>query len=139
MYDERQSGCSRCRDMPPQAHRLRVARRVVVKIIQPRLADRDDLGMGGEPNEIVGRHVQFLIGIMRMRADGTEDVRISLGDREDRVESFHPGRNRDHLPHAGVARALDDGVALGLEIRKIQVAMGVDQHGFVFTQASGAT
>ena len=45
MDDQRQSGLARRRDVVAEALLLRVARAVVVVIVEPGLADRHDLGM----------------------------------------------------------------------------------------------
>ncbi len=126
--DERQTGFARRRDMPAQTLDLRFARRVVVEVIETRLADRHHLRVRREPDEIVNGDIELFIRIVRMRADGTEDVRIGFGDRKDRVEPLHAGRDRDHLADARCARALDDSVALSLEVGKIQMAMRIDKH-----------
>jgi len=50
------------------------ARRVVVVIVEPGLADGDDLRMLRARDQIVGGYVELLIGVMRMGADRAEDV-----------------------------------------------------------------
>jgi hypothetical protein len=87
----------------------------------------------------IGRFdIQLLVRIVRMRADRAEDIDMAFRNTKDRVEPLHPRRNGDHLADTGRRGALDDRVALGLEIRKVQMAMGIDQH-FKSPHASGAT
>ena len=54
--------------------------------------------------------------------------RKALGDGEQLGVPLHPRRDRDHAADAGRARARDDGVELVGEVRKIEMAMAVDQH-----------
>ena len=105
-----------------------VARRVVVVIVEARLADADAFGMVGEcahGGEILRPLPRRL---MRMGADGEEHVVVPLRDRG------HAGRLRDsradgdHALDAGRARALDDRVEVVGEVGKIEVAMAVDDH-----------
>ena len=64
-----------------------------------------------------------------MGADRTEHVGKPLGDGQDRVVPADPGRNRHHAADAGRPRARDDGVELVGEVREIEMAMAVDEHG----------
>ena len=74
---------------------LRVARAVVVVIVEPGLADRHHLGMTRARDQLVGRDVELLVGMVRMRADRAEDVGKSLGDGEQLGVPLDPGRDRD--------------------------------------------
>ena len=82
--------------------------------------------------------VQFLVGVMRMRADRAVNVGKTLGDRQHIGELAHARRDRDHARDAGRSRARDNGVELVGKIRKIQMAMAVDQHGYCAAGASAA-
>ena len=61
---------------------LRVARRIVVVIVEPGFADRHDFRVLRPRDEIGRRHVELLMGVMRMRADRAIDVGKALGDRK---------------------------------------------------------
>src|SRR5438093_12439809 len=67
--------------------------------------------------------------VMRMRADRAEHVFEALGDRQHFGVAPHPGRDRYNFRQTRRLRALDDAVELRSEIRKIEMAMAVDQHG----------
>lgn len=133
--DQRQSGLARGCDMCTQALSLRIARRLVVKIVEAGLADRDHLRVLGQSNKILRRDVELLGGIVRMRADGAEHFLERLCNFKDLLESLHARRYRDHAPDTSRQGAGDDGRPLLGKIRKIQMAMAVDKHQAV---ASGA-
>src|SRR5207245_8747483 len=65
---------------------------------------------------------------VRMGANRTPDPVIGLGDRPHPVELIEPRADRQYGFHSGRPSAVDHGVALRSEIRKIEMAMAVDQH-----------
>ncbi len=139
MDDERKLGSPRRLDVANEAGLLVFRLLRVVEIIQPRLADRHDLVVAlGKPHKLVGRNVEFFVGIVRMRADRAENRRVFFRSLQKLGQTAHPGRDRHHLGNAGSMGAGDDIVALSLEIGKIQMAMRIDQHGRRL-HASGAT
>ena len=75
MDDQRQAGRAGGGDMGAKAALLRFARAVLVEIIQPRFAQRHDLGMLRQFDQLVGRNAVFFVGLMRMGADRAIDVR----------------------------------------------------------------
>jgi hypothetical protein len=81
--------------------RLRVARRVVVVIVEAGFADRHDLGMLRARDQVVGRDVELLMGVMRMRADRAGHVGKALRDRQHLRMTLHAGRDRHHAADAG--------------------------------------
>ena len=107
--------------------RLRVARRLVVVVVEPRLADRHDLRMRRQPDQLVGRDVKLLGGVVRMRADRAIDLVMRLGDLKHAGKALHARRDRHHAADAGCDRARDHRIALLGEVGKIQVAMAVDE------------
>ncbi len=98
-------------------------------VVEARLADRYHLGMAGASDERVGIDVEFLMGMMRMRAHRAVHVRKTFGDREHLIMPLDPGRDRDHAGDAGRLGAGYDRVELGRKVGKIEVAVAVDQHG----------
>ncbi len=110
-------------------------------VIEAGFADRHDLGMLRARNQIAHAHVEFLMGIMWVRADRAIDVGKALGDGQHLIVSAHAGRNRDHPLHTCRPRPTDDGVQLGGKIGKIEMAMAVDQHFLFYCAArlSGST
>ena len=128
MNDQRQAGRAGRRDMGAKAALLRFARAVLVEIIQPRLAERHDLGMPRQLDQFARGNAVFFVGVMRMGADRAIDVGKPLRDREQRAEPPHPRRDRDDAPDAGGGGARHDAVEIVGEIREIEMAVAVDQH-----------
>ena len=104
MDDQRQAGLARGRDMGAEALLLRVARAVVVVIVEPGFADRHHLGMARARDQVGGRDVELLVGVVRMGADRAADLGKPLGDRDELGVPLHPGRDRHHAADAGGLR-----------------------------------
>src|SRR5262249_60463201 len=64
--DERQSGLASSRDMRAQGALLRLARTVVVMIIEPHLADPNHLGIPLALDKIARRNINLLVRVMRL-------------------------------------------------------------------------
>ena len=135
MDDQRQPGFARRGNVLAQALRLRLARRIVVVIVEPGLADRHDLRMFRQRDQRLGVDVQFLMGVVRMGADRAENLRKFLCDRKHLRKFPHAGADGDHAADAGGAGARHHGVEFAGEIGKIEVAVAVDEHFQAF--ASG--
>ena len=136
MNDQRQAGGAGGGDVRAKAAFLRLGRAVLVEIIQPRLAQRHHLGMPRQLDQFVGRNSVFFIGVMRMGADRAIDVWKSLGDRQQPAEAPHPRRDGDDAPNAGGRSPRHDGVEVIGEIRKIEMAVAVDEHRIPTVQAA---
>ena len=96
-----------------------------------------------KPRQYVGRNAVFLVGLVRVRADGAEHVVVAIGDREQRVEPAHARRDRHDAADARRARAADDAVEVIGEIRKVEMAMAIDEHWdwhsvFVIARSKGS-
>jgi hypothetical protein len=65
---------------------------------------------------------------MRMDADGTPDIVVSLRNSADFHETGHPGADRHHGLNARVAGALDGFGAVFVEDIEIEMAMAVYNH-----------
>jgi hypothetical protein len=128
MDHQRQPGFARRGDVVAEAAFLRLARAVVVVIVEPGLTDRHDLGMARARHQIGRGDVELLVGAVRMGADRTVDVRESLRDCNEIVVLLHLRGDCHHPADAGVAGAPDNSVEVAGEIRKIEMAMAVDQH-----------
>ena len=133
---QRQSCRPRRGDMRAKAALLRLARAVLVEIIQPRLPQRHDLRMLGQLDQFAGGNAVFLIGLMRMGADRAIDVGKSLGDGQQPAEPPHPRRDGDDTTDPGGLGARDDGVEIIGKIRKVEMAMAVDEHGLQTAQSA---
>ena len=90
---------------------------------------------------IICLDIELFCGIVRMGTDGAENRGITVGYREQSVEFAHPRRDSHHLTDACRMGAGDQFVTFRVEIGKVEMAMGVDQHGRLSVQAftSGAT
>ena len=89
-------------------------------------------------DQVIDRDVELLVRVVRMGADRAIDVRKALRDRQ---HLGVPLRTRVEIvtmrADAGRLRARHHGVELVREIRKIEMAMAVDQHGQHRSAASG--
>ena len=128
MDDQRQSGLARRRDMRAEALLLRLARAVVVVIVEPGFADRDDLGMLRAGRSGPRGDVLLLCALCGWVPTEQIDIGEALGDRQSTGEPPHPRRDRHHAADAGRARTPDDAVEVVGEIGKIEVAVAVDEH-----------
>ena len=136
MDHQRQPELARQRDLRAENALGDVARRVVVVIVQPGLADADAFAMGGEAADRRRVRLGLLGRLMRMRADGEIDVGEPLGQRLIDGAARDSGRDRHHALDARRARARDDGVEFFGEIGKIEMAMAVDEgHGDLSREA----
>ncbi len=114
--------------MRPEHVFLHHARAVLVVEVEPGLANADHPRMRGERGQFGGRRPGVIGCLVRMGADRAPDVVMRLGNRAHRRKLVEPGRDRQHRPDPGRAGASNHRLALGREIRKIEMAMTVDQH-----------
>jgi hypothetical protein len=135
---ERQAGFAGRRDMPAETALLALARAVIAEIVESGFADRDNLGAACALHQVRGRHIRLFIRVVRMRADRAKYIIVRAGNLLDVGEFLDPRADGDHPPDAFSAGARNDCVALGGEIRKIEMTMAVDQHGQA-APSSGST
>src|SRR6185312_7063895 len=107
-----------------------------IEIVQPRLAQRNDLRMPGQLDQLAGGNAVFLICLMRMGADRAIDVRKSFCDGEQPAEPLDAGRDRDNADDPGRLGARNDGVEILGKIRKVEMAVAVDEHGWQTAQSA---
>jgi hypothetical protein len=65
---------------------------------------------------------------MGMNPDRAVDVGGVFGHGAHAVKAPHAGTNGQEMTYAFRARAVEHGIQLGGEIRKIEMAMAVDKH-----------
>ena len=125
--DQRQVKLAGERDVAAKDALSHLARRTVIVIVEASLADADAFRMarerahGGEVLRPLPRR------LVRMRADGKENVIVALGDFDD-ARGFPDLRaDGDHALDAGGAGALNDGVEILREVGKVEVAVAVDE------------
>ena len=129
MDHQRQPGRARGGDVVAETALLRVAWAVIIVIIEPRLPDGHHLGMAGVCDQLVGRDVELLVGVVRMGADRAVNVGKALGDGEHLGMPLDPRGNRDDAADAGRLRARHHGIELARKVGEIEMTMAVDQHG----------
>ena len=126
MDDEGQVELAGERDLAAKDSPGDIARRVVIVIIEPRLADPNAFGVFGENahrGEILGPLPRRL---MRMCADREEDIVVPLRNGDHACGLRHFGADGDHALDAGPPRALNHPIKVVGEVGKIEVAMAVD-------------
>ncbi len=125
---ERQPGAARRLDVAPEAFRLRLGRAVLVVVVEPRLADGHHLRVLAEADDLVGRDAALLVGVVGVRADRAVDVVVRVGDVEQDGQLADARRDGHHDADARCLGAGDDALAVGDELREVEVAMVVDEH-----------
>src|SRR3984893_6273952 len=136
MNDKRQPARASGGDMGAENPRGNGAWVFVVMIIEPGFANADAFRVPRQLDQAILRHFGFFMRVMRMRPNCAKDVLVGFGDEADRTKSFSAGRNGDHPLKPGGAGAFDHGIAFGAEIRKIEVAMTVNQHNCLQKRAT---
>ena len=116
--DQRQSGHARGGDVVAKHPRRRILRRVIVMIIEPRLAESHAFRVARQRDELLRAGLRLVERVIGMRADGAEHVLITLRDRGDGGEFGHMGRDGDHPPDAASLRARDDVACSGAKSGK---------------------
>ena len=127
MDHERLAGLARRADVAAEALALPLEIAFEPVVVEPRLADGDDLRRGGHRDEVRDRGLRR-VRVVRMHADG----RVQVGVRV---------RDRDHCGHAGkfdadaqrvrdrvLAHRVEQRRQVGRELREIEVTVGVDEH-----------
>ncbi len=132
MDDQWQTGFARRRDMGAERTFLLAARAVLVIEVEAGLAEADHLGMIGQRDQSVA--VDGFLGrrLVGMDADAAPDIGIALGHGAHALELADLGADGQHQPDSGRAGAGQGAIEIGREIGKIEVAVGVDQHGAPF-------
>ena len=97
--------------------------------IESRLADRHHFGMAGPLNQFGDPDVALLLRVMRMRADGAEHVGESIGEGDESPLLPHARGDRHHAAYVCGRRARHDRVEILAEIRKVEMAVTIDEHG----------
>jgi hypothetical protein len=110
------------------------------EIVEAGLADRDDLGIGGEIHELADAHLAAVAPLVGMHARGAPEVRAGARDLAHRRESLQRGADGERMRDAVVAHSRHHSGKVGLELGKIEVAMGIDEHRVILpAQASADT
>src|SRR4029077_12486911 len=108
-----------------------LARAVLIEIVEPGLADPDNLGMAGKLDQPGRAGIGLALRLMGMDADRAPDIPKAFGDRQHPFEFREPRTDGDESPHPSIPRAGDDGVELAGESLEIEMAMAVDEHAAI--------
>src|ERR1700740_1796062 len=103
-------------------------RRVVVEIIEADFAPSDDLGMLREAGEFVEMPLRNFFGFVRVDANAGIDPIVLFGEWNCGVTFFRAraGAYGEDGVDAGIASALQHGLAIVCELGKVNVGVGVD-------------
>src|SRR5437773_10501552 len=94
-------------------------------VIEPGLADRDDPRVARELNQLRRIHRGAIL-VVRMHANGREEIIVSLGERQDLWKPCEVDADAQRVRHAIRAHLLPHLLHLALEFRKIQMTVRID-------------
>jgi hypothetical protein len=102
------------------------------KVVQPRLANDPDPGVGGEPLDLGLGRVELADGVklgclVRMECHATQQRGIPLDDLDGESRAREVAADLDHAGHADSRRVVDD----GLDVRKVAAVSGDVEVGVV--------
>ncbi len=125
---QRQADLARRLDVLPEHRRLHVARAEIIVEVEAAFADAHHAGTLGQRHKIGRRHGRVVFRFMRMGADGAPDVGVRHGQGVGGLKGRQLVRYFDHQADSGGAGPVDDGVAVLVELRRVQIDVAVDQH-----------
>ena len=101
-------------------------------VVEADLADGEDLGMRGEVGEARERFVRRFRGVVRVDADSRIDEGVALGEAERYLEVGRAVARADgeQARDARGERAFDGLLAIFVELRVVEVAVGIDEGHF---------
>src|SRR3546814_15138983 len=97
--------------MGPETVLLRLARAVIVVVVEPGLADADQLRMRGHPDQPIQRDVALLLRLVWMDAGGAEDFVVTVCDLEVFFEPRERRADRHQAADPPFPRPSDDAIA----------------------------
>src|SRR3954467_2499162 len=100
---------------------------LVVEIIEARLPDPDHLRMLGQFHQTLGIDRGFVRGFVRMDSDRTADPRVTLGNGQHLRKLGYPRADGDQMCDAVGLGARQDLWHPSGKVRKIEMAVAVDQ------------
>lgn len=96
-------------------------------VVETALAEGDHLWVASEAFQFIAGGVGGCGHFPWVNADGREDVGVLVGEGKSGPAGGEVGPDGDETRHASILRASDDGLAVGIEVGEIEVAMGVDE------------
>ena len=133
MDHDRQLGCACQLHLPQENLLLQVARRVIVKIVQPNFAPGNDLGPPCQLFKFLKVGIGRQFGFVRMDTDSGLDEVVLLSELNAAIEraGTGPTANGDNLFNASVPRPSDHLLAVGVELLHFEMGVGVYEHAGV--------
>ena len=132
MDHQRQTRLLRRRDVLAKALGLRLARALVVEVVEPGLADGHDLGVLRQPHDLLHRHVQLGVRVVGVRAHRAEHVGIALGDLQRVGEPPDVRGDRDDMPTPAARARPTTPSRSAAKSGKVEVAVMIDEHAAGF-------
>ncbi len=126
--DHRPADVARQRDEAPVGLALRVARRMVVVIVEPGLADADHARRTAEHRQLVPVGLGHARDVVGVHADGGKDVRLSRrqAHRLTRRADIPAGADADHDRDARRTGARQDLGPIRAEVGNVEMAVCVN-------------
>ena len=130
MDDDRQFRRTRKLHLADEYVLLHVARRVVVIVVEADLSPSDDLRPARELLEFCEIGVFSQLGLVRMNADARINEVVLLSNPDRAIECPGPvaGSDAENVGDTSFLRPSDDLLAIRIEARAVEVAVGIDVH-----------
>ncbi len=130
MHDKRQLRASRCRDVGAEIRNLRLARAVVVIIIETGFAEANHLlGCVLSAQQHIGTRQRLLGGLVRVHADSAMNVGRGFRDGAHAGKALQLRGDGEEMAHTRLPRAGEHGFEFRSEFGEIEMAMAIDEHG----------
>ena len=127
-------GAPRQPELRDERRPLSVPGREVAIVVEPEFADRDHLRRPRELGDPLERRRVRGGRVVRVDSDGRVDVRLRRGQGHRRLGGGHVRADRQEGAHAGGAGPREDGRAVAVERRIVEVRVRVDQHAQASTR-----
>ena len=113
-----------------QAARPDIARRAVAVKVQAHLANGDHSGMSSQVPQFNQCGVVSGFRIVRVKAHGCKDPLVGLGQRHSGTTGLQVYADGDNGYQASLPGAIQHGVPVVVELSKVQMGVGINQHYF---------
>ena len=129
MDNDRQPQLAGNADLHTETLSLFGARRVIIEVIKPSLADGDTFGMiGSREKGITVTGKRFICRLMRVHTSAEPHIVMSLGDFAWSMTGAQLHTNRDDLADAGILGARQHPRQISGKLRVIKMRVAVDDH-----------
>jgi len=125
VHDERQAEPACETDLLAKRPPLILARRQIAVVVEPGLADRDDLRVRREPLELIEKRFAELSGLVRVEADRRVDELVALRELDRAEARLEIEADVHHDPYASGPRAANDVLAIAGVRIEVEMHVGV--------------